>query len=346
MNSSVDIRVTSIHQNNREWISFYGVLLIEGDSKKRSVRDFVAVKAPADILPMEPRKGQHWRISGTVEKRIVERGGFKQTQFCYINPTKCEVTMPEVLEGFVLFIAKESDFKGIGPQKARELWMTFGKDIFSIMENRDADKLRRVLTDKSIDALFEGYRKYSNLRYSEWMASHRIPPYIQGRIFKCHSEESIDVIQRNPYSLVTFGMTFSKVDSIAQECFGIAKDAKRRLVAAVDHAVRRVSSKKGHTLVDKQSLKRYLPDRLDDALVEEALKEAKFSATFVYNKGLDVYHHTELLIMEKVVANRLGKLALQSFDWDADHNTAKQYAISDLPSLRAMESEAMARSPR
>ncbi|EHO0531194.1 hypothetical protein KH719_004802, partial [Salmonella enterica subsp. enterica serovar Typhimurium] len=104
---------------------------------------------------------------------------------------------PETGEQLIRFIARESDFKGIGESKARALWELLGKDFHSTVRkdaHESRERLRSVLSEDSINALFEGYAKYKNLAYCNWMTEHKIPASIQQRLLKHHGEESIEAI--------------------------------------------------------------------------------------------------------------------------------------------------------
>lgn len=338
-----ELRLTSVWQYTKTWVVFSGVPLARGSFRSRSGRMVLVVKTPPDILPMKPCIGQHWCITGKAEDRIANHDGFKVTERHFLEPHKLTVTLPHDGEDFIRFIAREPDFKGIGEVKAREIWSLFGRQIFVLLDNRDTETLAQALTERLVESLLDGYEKYANLRYTTWLADHQIPPQIQQRLFKFHKADSIDVIKENPYRLLSFGMSFMKVDVLAQEKFGIQIDDVRRLIAAVEYALQQHAQRGGHTVAHHQDIEGKVRRILGDKeRVSKALQQGYTSQTFQLNADTGVYHHTALLIMEKVVAKRLLRLQVQGPCWTVEHDVAVSKAISELPyPLMAKQYEAV-----
>lgn len=131
-----DIRVTSVYEYDEKTRAvFGGVPLANNTSRTRSARHIVRVKTAsgelrnADTKAAKPAIGQHWRITGEVEKQEVIHGDYKIMEWHFVHPDSCLLILPHTGEDFIRFIAKEVDFRGIGEVKARELWAQFGKDI-------------------------------------------------------------------------------------------------------------------------------------------------------------------------------------------------------------------------
>jgi exodeoxyribonuclease V alpha subunit len=308
MPSSVNIRVTSIWQNTKEWVCFSGVPIKSGSSKLTSGRQIIIVKTSPKILPLDPVKGQHWKITGDYQVKQATHGDYILTEQHWDQPERCEVTLPHDGENFIRFISTEKTFTGIGEVKARELWSKFGKSIFQILEKKDANKLSTVLTTNTIKSLFTGYEKYANLKHSTWFADHHIPPYIQQRLFKFHKDDAVQAIKDNPYNLISFGMEFEDIDKMAFEMFSIDENDSRRLLAAVEQALR-LHSKKGHTYATHKDLLPLVSRILgsnEKAIL--ALKEGHNRLSFVLNPKTGTYHSTALYIMEKVIAKRVNSL--------------------------------------
>ncbi len=326
MNQAINLRVTGIWQNNDKGVVFAGVPL--SGYKIASAKQIVVVKSKPEILPMQPVTGQHWSVVGSVEEKPVERNGFMIIEL-HIEPTKCIVTLPETGENFIKFIAKERDFKGIGEVKARELWQLYGKGIYAILEHQETDKLQGIISDLSVQSLFVGYRKYANLKHAHWFAEHNIPPAVTQRLFKHHQENAVDAIKDNPYKLLTFGMTFVAVDTIARRKFNIRVDDERRLIGAVECALmQRVS--KGHTLATHRELKPLVSKLVGNKpLATRALSCSHVGGAFIYGEH-GTYHPTGMLVMEHVVAKRLLKLKAVN-EWGHSQDNAYFVATKDLP---------------
>lgn len=309
---------------------FSGVPLGQNGYRSLSGKSIVVVKTHPEKLPLKPMAGQHWKVYGKTESRKAEHGDFVITEL-HIEPERLEVTLPHDGEGFVRFLAKEADFKGIGEVKARELWHTFGAHVFRLIESKDVGALESVLTTTAAQNLIEGYRKYANLKHSTWMADYHIPPQNQQRLFKYHGTESIDEIKANPFRLVSFGMEFSKVDAIAKKHFGVSDGDERRLVAA-EMALRQRCARGGHTVAHHTDLSKRLRKILaSDELLASALLLGHKSQAFYLNPETGLYHATNLLIMEKVVAKRLLSLNARPTVWGFEHDDAVNKAVADLP---------------
>jgi exodeoxyribonuclease V alpha subunit len=334
MVTTEDLRLTSVWEYNTKRVVFSGVPLTKNSYRTRSSRAVVVVRTNPENLPMQPTVGQHWRITGNKEDREVEHGNYIVTEYHFVNPKRCEVTLPHNGEDFIRFISKETAFKGIGEVKARMLWSQFGDQIFTLLNNKDSDTLRSILTTEATLSLIEGYEKYANLRYATWFSDHQIPPQIQQRLFKFHGTKAVDTIKENPYRLITFGLNFEKTDQIAQKHFSISRNDKCRLVAAVEYSLQLHCQRGGHTLAHHKDIAPRVRKLLGTAeTAKKAFELAQSSQVLKLNKKDGVYHHTMLLLMEKVVAKRLVTLLSQKADWTFDYELAIKKAIDDLPYL-------------
>lgn len=343
----MDFRVTSVYQYDKKIACFSGVPLQTGSFKADSAKQIVMVKTIPDILPLEPTIGQHWRITGDMKSHQAVHGDFIITELRFDQPKKLEVTLPHDGESFIRFISKEPDFIGIGEVKARELWATFGPDIFVKLDSGDTEKLASVLTAKSIEYLIEGYRKYANLKYSTWFADKKIPFQVQQKLFKYNArngDQAINAIKDNPYHLITFGMSFEKVDRIARDNstggFGLGVEDDRRLIAVVEFSLKKHAGTGGHTVARQTDIQPIIKRLLKgDVLTAKALMIGRNKHTYILDERTGYYHHTALLIMERVVAKRLLKLNGQKIKFDHQFEQAHHHATHDLPFPLAKKQE-------
>ena len=117
--------------------------------KLKSADHYVVVESPSSSLPMEPRVGQIWEITGKPEYTKVTKPNIVLHEVKFNNPDKFEVLLPESDEQFIKFIALQKDFVGIGAGKARELWDKFGRSVFKLIDDNDVDSLTAVLSVQS-----------------------------------------------------------------------------------------------------------------------------------------------------------------------------------------------------
>ena len=338
-------RVTSIPYSSSSYVIFSGIPLNDETSQIKDGKYYVTIKARPDTLPAQPSQGQQWTVHGKPLIERVEIGDVVMQQHTYESPEHVICTLPETGEQLIQFIAKEPDFKGIGLGKARALWQLLGEQFHATLRTdtpESRERLKGILSDVSIDALFNGYAKYKNLNHCNWMAECRIPSPIQQRILKFHGESSVDAIKANPYLLVGFGMGFEDVDALSQTKFEVELKDPTRLSAALEFTIH-AEVEKGHTYTTQARLRPLLTKLLGDGeLAAQAFKAGYHQAQYVLNHEAGTYHPTAQLLMETVVAKRLLKLAKQQNRYDESTNAAFLAAVNELPyELTAMQNEAV-----
>lgn len=329
----VRFRVTSIPKSTKFETVFTGVPL-DKSNRVSSGKEVVTVVVASEFLPVKPSIGQHWGVNGNLSVNVIENHGYKISQHTYEDPAHLECQLPETGEQLIKFIAEEKDFKGIGEAKARALWVLLGDQFHHTMqlnnwENRKL--LRQVLTDDSIDSLYEGYQKYKNLSQCNWMLERHIPSHIQQRLLKSHGESTIEAIEANPYLLCTFGMSFTKVDELAQIwSYPIPKDDERRLSAALEMSLRDQISK-GHTYSNRANLIPTIRKYLHSTdLVNAAFFSGYNKSQYILQKEDFTFHPPAQLLMESVVTKRLLKLASVNGLYDTPASLAYRHAYEEL----------------
>lgn len=327
-------RVTSIPYNSSTMVIFSGTPLRKNSYRANSGKYYVTIKVDPDTLPVEPAIGQYWLVKGDRHIKNMDIGDYVMQQHTYQSPVHVECRLPETGEQLIQFIARENDFKGVGESKARALWELLGKDFHATLNNDTPESrvlLKSVLSEDSITALFEGYAKYKNLAYCNWMSEHKIPASVQQRLLKYHSEQSIEAIKQNPYVLIGFGMSFTEVDSISQAKLEVTTNDDRRLSAALEIAIRK-EIEKGHTYTIQANLRPHLTKLLKDKnLVAKAFHAGHDKAQYLLNHTTGTYHPTAQLLMENVVTKRLKALASQNNLYDEHANSAYCSAVGELP---------------
>ncbi|MFQ2613147.1 helix-hairpin-helix domain-containing protein [Aeromonas caviae] len=280
-------RVTSIPYSSSSYVIFSGIPLNDETSQIKDGKYYVTIKARPDTLPAQPSQGQQWTVHGKPLIERVEIGDVVMQQHTYESPEHVICTLPETGEQLIQFIAKEPDFKGIGLGKARALWQLLGEQFHATLRTdtpESRERLKGILSDVSIDALFNGYAKYKNLNHCNWMAECRIPSPIQQRILKFHGESSVDAIKANPYLLVGFGMGFEDVDALSQTKFEVELKDPTRLSAALEFTIH-AEVEKGHTYTTQARLRPLLTKLLGDGeLAAQAFKAGYHQAQYVLNR--------------------------------------------------------------
>ena len=341
------LRVTKVSYSSSKLTIFNGVPIQKDPYRINSGKYFISVRVDTEHLPVTPAIGQHWIVKGkrTFHDVTVESTNHVMKQHLFDTPESLQCSLPEDGEQIIRFIANEKDFKGIGESKARALWNHLGRRFHQTLSNdtpESREALRGVLSEDSIGALFEGYKKYKALRYANWMTMRGIPASIQQRLLKHHDVKTVDAIQQNPYLLIGFGMSFADVDALVADKrfevvnnprFEIAPDDDKRLSAALEMAIRKEIDK-GHTYTTAQAIKPWLIKLLnDEVLVEQAFKAGHNKAQYIFNPETQTYHPTAQWLMEQVVAKRLYHLFSQVSQSDTWGNSlaAISDAMAELP---------------
>lgn len=325
-------RISSVRFSNSQRSLFSGLLLKDSIHLK-STKIVVVVDIPTEKLPVEPAVGQLWEVQGYCIERQIPKNGFYIKESTMKDPERCELKMPSDHESLIRFMVEDPTFKGIGPQKARQLSEHFGSDLIRLATTGDRGAFKDILQPNSIDSLINGFERYKNLRHAQWLSVHGVPLSVQRRLFQAHGEESVDIIKGNPYTLVTFGVPFSQCETIAENKFGLTKEDPRRLAAAAEQALIDHCDNR-HTVAAPEALQLRIQKILsthDASQIGRALELAKEARFITYRPDKGLYHNTALHIMERVVAKRLGKISKIKTSLTERHfDTIRRVAV-DLP---------------
>ena len=305
-------RVTSVQDSHRRFVTFRGVPLVTGSARRRSARYNVSVTSLKNKLPVPPSVGQHWQIIGgqpRVETKVFD--GFVIDEHYYKDFDSLTCLLPENGEQFIQFIANNPDFKGIGEGKARQLWQRFGSAIHTHLQDDTLDHreaIQELLTEASCEALYQGYVKYKNLAHCNWLSQHQVPAYIQRRLLKHHDDQAVVELKKNPYLLVSFGLSFTATDESARSIWGVREDDDRRLAAAMQAALIKEVDK-GHTYATRADLRPTLRKLLGSSeQATQALAVGRSQAQYLIGPE-GHFHPTGQYVMEAVIAKRLIALA-------------------------------------
>ncbi|MBU2967225.1 AAA family ATPase [Amphritea sp. 2_MG-2023] len=314
------LRVTSHLQRQQDTL-IKGVP-IDDATQLKSARYVVQIWVDSDNLPVIPAPGQIWTVTGVCEVIQVDVGDFIRDIHQYSHPESLDFELPNDGEVFIQFIAKDPEFKGIGESKARELWHRFGINIHEMLQEQGAkylSDLREVLSDKSIKALYAGYKKYQNLEHTIWMAKAGVPASIQRRVLKYHKAGTLEELKINPYELVNFGMSVLKVDQLVRTAGSPWTEnySDQRVIAAAVQGLRDCFSD-GSTYTNSSKLNTKIFNILKNAeTTKQAVDYLKANQNVaIYHESEDRYHPMATAIQELAVAKRFKHLASHSRQWN------------------------------
>ncbi len=174
-------------------------------------------------------KGEIWRIDGFWESY---RGNEQ------ILAIRCTLTKPT--NGKLLVRYLKDNFTGIGERRAQTLLSFFneqGKNLSCILDSKDVGSLLDVLpTLESAEVLVrQWHEKMAETRVVIGLEALGVPMSLSSRLLRIWGEDALEVIQTNPYFLLTF-VSWDKVEKIASS-LGLGSRDVRRLVGAVEAAL-------------------------------------------------------------------------------------------------------------
>ncbi len=164
--------------------------------------------------------------------------------------------------------------KGIGPVMAKRIVKRFGKDTLDIIE-ADVEKRAEVdgIGSVRIGMIKKAWADQKEIRQVMlFLQGHGVSSGYATKIFKQYGNESIKVVQENPYRLATdiFGIGFITADKIAEK-LGFGKDSKLRAEAGILYVLHQLADE-GHVYYPYDPLIEKCQEILqtDQAIIEKA----------------------------------------------------------------------------
>jgi len=146
--------------------------------------------------------------------------------------------------------------KGIGPVMAKRIVKKFEKETLDIIE-QEVEKLNEIvgIGKKRVEMIKKAWADQKEIRQVMiFLQSHGVSSAYATKIFKTYGNESIEVVQDNPYRLATdiFGIGFLTADRIAEK-LGFAKDSELRAEAGILYVLHQLADD-GHVYYPLQPL--------------------------------------------------------------------------------------------
>ncbi len=263
----------------------------------------------------------------------------RQAPPCYAhNKIECAICPTTALIEFL----GSGIIKGIGISTATRLVDKFGDDVFTILEEQPA-RLREVsgIGPKKITVIRESWEKNKGaVTVMRFLQEKGITPGYAARIYKHYGNNTIPVVQENPYRLAeeVWGIGFKLADTAAQH-LGFARESIKRIKAGITHAIS-AEVLQGHLYAELDNLR-------NKAAVLLELELAKYAAQFKL-AFQELHHQSKLKLItlnekhfvtlslyyysEKSVAERVKTLISRASENKFD--TAKIYEQLRLPDAR------------
>lgn len=165
--------------------------------------------------------------------------------------------LPKTSSALIQYIA--DNVKGIGKKTAKNIVDMFGEDTVAVVRfsKTKLDGIKGLNSDK-IDMLSEFFNEeYEKWNVVEYLSSFGISVIIANRIYQVLGQDTINVVNENPYSLLKFvkNLEFEIVDDIGKK-IGISLSNEDRLDSGMIYAINKITEF-GHTCVKKDTLIEY-----------------------------------------------------------------------------------------
>jgi exodeoxyribonuclease V alpha subunit len=204
-----------------------------------------------------------------------------------------ESVVPSTEEGLRKYLSS-GVVPSIGKKFAKRLVDRFGMELVNVIEN-EPERLREVhgFGTRRIAVLREAWEEQRQVRrIMVFLHSHGIGTLLALKIYKKYGNNSVQVVQQNPYilALEISGIGFVRADRIAQS-LGFRMDSLERAEAGIAYVLEQGAMAEGHCL---------LPLR---ELVSRAAELLEVD-TWVVAQGLNRLLETRLAILENIDQSR------------------------------------------
>lgn len=177
------------------------------------------------------------------------------------------------IPGLIEYLSSDL-FVGVGTKTATNIVNVLGKDTIKlVMEDKEILKTVPKLKEKTIDTVYNGLienKASENILIK--LYGYGITPKMSVKIYKFYQNETIAIIENNPYQLINDieGIGFERADKIAK-MLGFKDDHPLRVKAIILYLFNLMGNNYGHTFLYKDQLNEYLLKSLnkDRKLVDE-----------------------------------------------------------------------------
>ncbi len=166
-----------------------------------------------------------------------------------------EETLPATVYGIEKYLGSGL-IKGVGPKFAQRIVQQFGADTLNVIEE-NPDRLIEVagigrLRVERIKSSWQEQKEVKNIML--FLQSHDVSTSHATKIYKTYGNESIQIVQENPYRLADdiWGIGFKTADTIAEK-MGFEKEKYVRLRSGILYTLNRLSEE-GHCFATRDQL--------------------------------------------------------------------------------------------
>ena len=187
-----------------------------------------------------------------------------------------EETLPATVFGIEKYLGSGL-IKGIDPKFAKKIVQEFGKDTLDVIET-DPDRLLSVpgIGTMRVERIKAGWTEQKEIKnIMLFLQDHGVSTSHATKIYKTYGNESIKVVQENPYKLADdiWGIGFKTADTIAEK-MGFGHEKYVRLRSGLMYTLNKLSED-GHCFATREQLVKTGCELLDveDSVLDMTLDE-------------------------------------------------------------------------
>ncbi len=225
--------------------------------------------------------------------------------------------LPIDTDGLAQYLATETAFRGIGPEKARRIAEAFG-DTFDYVIREEPWRVAQVahLPAKTLEALRTAWMQRAEVNaLSAWLGAFGLTHRQITRLVEELGHNAKALLQDNPYELCRLlpGLGFARVDEMAQK-LGVLKEHPARMAAVFRHLLLKAEGD-GHCWLEEnvllyEAFKTLCLDSLQARVIisQELDREVEAGRLFRYDGGgrdvvaLPTLAHRELTVIRTLLA--------------------------------------------
>lgn len=164
--------------------------------------------------------------------------------------------MPQSKQGIIAYLSGEM-FKGIGKKTAENIVNTLGEDAISKILNQPSllDSVPKLPPDKA-KSLYDTLMEHQGLeQIMIALNQYGFGPQLSMRIYQVYKEETLNIIQKNPYKLVedVEGIGFGRADELGFQ-LGISGNHPDRIKAGCLYVLENECMQAGHVYMLAEDL--------------------------------------------------------------------------------------------
>lgn len=164
--------------------------------------------------------------------------------------------IPQTKQGVITYLSSEM-FKGIGKKTAESIVESLGDNAISKILNQPSllDSIPKLPPDKA-KVLYDTLMENQGLeQVMVGLNQYGFGPQISMRIYQAYKEDTLDIIQKNPYQLIESieGIGFGRADELGYK-LGISGNHPDRIKAACLYTLEAESIQTGHVFIHVEDL--------------------------------------------------------------------------------------------